>query len=179
MRGRLVTVLMVLVLAGSALSIVLAVTRPDADAAGPPATSGGAYEPADLVGPAGDAVAAAVAGVPVLLTYDHRDLRAAVRASTRLTTARFAEVFGRTFERDSRPFALKRKAVTDAVVRGAGVVRTRGESAVTCLVYVDQRLVSGTPVDRGDPPLVLVRGRLLVDMVRRDDVWKIDGVRPL
>jgi Mce-associated membrane protein len=179
-RARLVVVLLVLVVLVSGLSVVLALTRPDLEAAGAePMVTGGRYEPAELGGPGGEAVAAAVEAVPLTLTVDHRDLRGSLAAATERMTPAFARAYTDDFDRTSRPFARERRAVTDAVVLGAGVVRARGDDDVVCLVYVDQRQVSGEGVQPGDQPRVLLRGRVLVRMVRRDGQWLVDGTQSL
>ncbi|GAA5147725.1 hypothetical protein GCM10023340_20570 [Nocardioides marinquilinus] len=179
-RARLLVVLLTLVVLVSGLSVVLALTRPDLEAAGAePVVVGGRYTPAEIDGPGGAALAAAVEAVPLTLTVDHRDLRGSLAAATRGMTPAFARAYTRIFDRTSRPFARERRAVTDAVVRGAGVVRSRGADDVVCLLYVDQRQVAGTPLKRGDQPRVLLRGRVLVRMVRRDGQWLVDGTQSL
>lgn len=181
LRQRNVAVLLVLVLAGSLLCVVLALTRPEADgAASPPGATGTTapgFRPADLVGPGGDALAAAVAAIPDTLSYDHRDLDGSLAKATEQMTARYAEVFTETFDRRVRTFAQRRAAVAQGLVRGAGVVRTDGDDAVVCLLYVDQLLVQARGLRKGAEPEVLSRNRVRVDLVLRDDVWRINAIR--
>ena len=176
LRDRVVLVLLVLVLAGSALTAGLALTR--ADHAGPvlpPAASGdGAYEPADLVGPAGPALDAVVGALPLVLGYDHRDLDGAEEAATATMTPRYAAQFRRAFDQRVRPLARRRAAVAEAEVRGAGVLRA-DDDAVSCLVFVDQLLTEARDL-RGGRPEVLGRLRLRVDLVLRDGEWLLDGL---
>lgn len=182
-RATVVRVLTLLVLVASVVSLVLALTRPDATSAAPPSTAEGTYDPASLAGPGGPALEAAVAALPTVLSYDHRDLRGSLRAARRTMTRDFAKEFAKSFDRRVKPFARKRNAVIDGVVRAAGLVRVRqdgraGRRAV-CLVYVDRRQLSGrqSPVDA--PPQLLGGYRVLVTMVSRADGWKIDGIRPI
>jgi Mce-associated membrane protein len=182
LRDRAVLVLLVLVLAGSALCVALAVTRPGVSAAdGPPeavGTDGEVYVPADLVGPGGDALEAAVAALPLTLTYDHADLDASLTAATATMTPAYAREFAGVFDRRVRAFARRRDAVSEGVVRGAGVVRTTDDTAAVCLVYLDQVLLEGRGVDPEEPE-VIGRNRVRVELVRRDGAWlvaRISGI---
>lgn len=171
--------LLVLVLLGSALSVVLALTRPGADAAGmPPGATGAAgYEPADLLGPGGDALDAVVAALPATLSYDHRDLDRSLARATRGMTPAYAAVYTRTFDRRVRPLATREKSIAEGRVRGAGVVRTDGDTAVTCLVFIDQVQVAPRPRRKGAEPRVLSSNRVRVDLVLRDGRWLIEAIR--
>jgi hypothetical protein len=180
LRDRAVLVLLVLVLAGSALCVTLAVTRPDVSRAGQPpdavGTDGPAYVPADLVGPGGDALAAAVETMRLTLTYDHRDLGAALRAATERMTPAYAKEFRRVFDRRVRAFAQRRRAVSEGVVRGGGVVSTTGDTVAECLVYLDQLLVEGRGVGADEEPEVIARSRVRVELVLRDGAWLVSGI---
>lgn len=173
---RRVVVLLVLVLAGSGLTVALALTRPDVAPSAP--DSRGDYEVADLLGPGGDGLEAAVAAVPLAFGYDHADLTGSLRAASETMTPAYAARFARVFGREVRPFAREREAVTEARVRGAGVVRTGGGEDVVCLLYVDQVLVSGRGLAAGESE-VLGRNRVLVDVVLTDGVWKVDDIQVL
>jgi hypothetical protein len=177
LRDKVVLALLVLVLAGSALTAGLALTRADEsgpvrppEAPGP----GGTYEPADLVGPAGPALDAVVGALPLVFGYDHRDLDGAEEAATATMTPRYAARFRRAFDQRVRPLARRRAAVAEAEVRGAGVLRA-SDDAVACLVFVDQLLVEAEDL-RGGRPEVLGRLRLRVDVVLRDGEWLVDGL---
>lgn len=180
LRDRRVSVLLVLVLVGSALSVVLALTRSDAGGAAEPPpvvrVGGPAYETAELLGPGGDALEAAVAAVPLAFGYDHRRLDADLEAATATMTRVYADSFARAFDRRVRPFAQRRRAVAEAVVRGAGVVRTRDDTTALCLVYVDQLLVGARGRRAGAEPELLAANRVLVDLVLRDGRWRVDGI---
>ncbi|WP_148614199.1 hypothetical protein [Nocardioides rubriscoriae] len=182
LRDRRVTVLLVLVLLGSALAVVLALTRPAADGAtAPPVETAQApyFVPADLLGPGGEALAAAVSALPAALGYDHRDLDATLTRATQAMTTGYARVFTRTFDRRVRPLAQRQRSVVEARVRGAGVVRTDGDTAVVCLVYVDQVQVRPREGRKDAQPRVLSRNRVRVEMVLRSGAWKINGIDPL
>jgi hypothetical protein len=182
LRDRRVAVLLVLVLVGSGLSVLLALTRPESGRAGVPPASTGArapgFRPADLRGPGGDALAAAVSALSTALSYDYRYLDGSLTRATRQMTPAYARTFTRTFDRRVRPFARQRHAVAEGVVRGAGVVRTRGETRVVCLLYVDQVLVRGRGAT-ADEPRVLSRNRARVEVVLNDGGWRIDSINPL
>lgn len=175
---RSVTPLLVLVLLGSALSVVLAVTRPEAEGAGVQPGNAATYEVATLLGPGGEALEYAVTAVPLALSYDHRDLDGSLAGARSRMTREYGADFARIFDRRVRPLAQERKAVTEAVVRGSGVVRTRGDDVATCLLYVDQVLLEGTGLKKGETE-VLARSRVVVDLVRREQGWRIDGLRLL
>jgi hypothetical protein len=181
LRDRRVVVLLVLVLVGSALSVLLALTRPGPDGAGgrPGSTGDRApgFRPADLRGPGGDALAAAVSGLSTSLSYDYRYLDGSLARATRRMTPAYAKTFTRTFDRRVRPFARQRRAVAEGLVRGAGVVRTRGDTRVVCLLYVDQLQRRGRGVRAGGDPRVLSRTRARVEVVLRDGVWRIDAIK--
>ncbi len=173
---RPVVVLLVLVLAGCALVVALALTRPDAAGPGPaPGGGAGDYRAADLPGPGGDALDAAVAAMPRALGYDHRDLAGSLRAATATMTDDYAVRFRRIYDERVGDFAERRRAVTQAQVRAAGVVRVGGEDRAVCLLYVDQVLTSGRDLAAGETE-VLGRNRVVVDMVRRGDRWLVDDL---
>lgn len=180
LRQRSVAVLLVLVVAGSVLSVVLALTRPQAEGVSdPPATTGASppgFRPADLLGPGGDALAAAVAALPATLSYDHRDLDGSLERATEQMTAAYRKVFTRTFDAQVRPLAQRRRAVAQGLVRGGGVVRADGDDAVLCLLYVDQLQLQARDQRRGAAPEVLSRSRVRVSLVLREGQWRISGL---
>lgn len=182
MRGRqVVLVLFALVLAASGLNVVLALTRPDpseADSTARPHLVGqGTYAAAELEGPGGPALDAAVATLPLALSYDYRHIKGSVSKATRGMTKSFATRFEATFARTALPLARDKNVVTDAVVRAAGLVRVEGEDRALCLVYVDQRLVSSAMTKKGAGPTVLKKSRVLVTLFSRDGEWLVDGIR--
>ena len=175
LRDRVVLVLLVLVLAGSVLSVLLAIDRPASGGDSASVTRQAAGS--DLPGPGGDALDTAVAVVPAAFAYDHGDLDGSLASATATMTPRYARVYTRAFDRRVRPLATRQDAVVEGLVRGAGVVRADGDEAVACLLYVDQVLVRGRGLPSGSEPEVLARIRVRVDLVLRDDTWLVAGIR--
>ncbi|WP_300401828.1 hypothetical protein [Nocardioides sp.] len=179
---NVVPVLTILVLIGSALSLALALTRPDPR---PPADLPGAdggvgtYQAADLEGPGGPAVAAAVELLPVALSYDFRDLPGGLDDATAVMTPTFAEAFTASFNSSARPLARRQRAIAQAQVRGAGLVRVIDSQTVLALAYVDQVLVQSRTLARSDPPQVLTRNRVLVRLARVDGEWLVANISPI
>ena len=174
---RVVPVLTVLVLVASGLSLALALTRPDPRP--PPDLPGAgprAYEPADLAGPAGPAVEAMVDALPEALGYDFRRLDDDLSEATALMTRGFAVRFRRSFDTTARPRAREDRAVVEAPVRGAGLVRLLDDETALALAYVDQVLVRGRSLEPGDEPRVLSRYRVLVRLVRVRETWKVADI---
>jgi hypothetical protein len=122
-------------------------------------------------------VAAAASAVPFALSYDHRLLERNLAAATSRMTVEFAEEYRTTFDASVRPLARKEKAVTEARVRAAGLVRRDGEEAL-CLVFVDQVLVASAELTRSRQPVKVGQNRVLVRLVRVGDTWKVDDIRP-
>ncbi len=177
-QRRVVGLLFVLVLLGSAANVALAVTKPDrgADAASRPAVTADGYRPANLAGPGGPALEVAVRTAGLVLTYDHDHLDADLRRATAAMTPGLAATFRRSFRRTVVPAARRQRIEAVGVVRAAGLVRSRGADHATCLVYLDQRVraragASSTP----SLPARVVR----VDVVRRDGDWLVAGLDPL
>ncbi len=176
---RVVPVLIVLVLLGSALSLVLALTRPDPRPPDDlPGAGQGPYAMTRLVGEGGSAVQAMVQALPVALGYDYRDLDDGVADATALMTDTFAEEFTRSFDTSARPLARRQRVVAEARVRGAGVVRVVDADTVVALAYVDQ-VLSRRPRTVAKPSEVITRSRVLVRLVRTGEVWKIDNISPV
>lgn len=176
---RVVPVLIVLVLLGSALSLVLALTRPDPK---PPADRPGAgsepYAAALLEGEGGAAVEAMVRAMPVVLAYDYRDLDSGLAEATTLMTDGFAKAFTRSFNTSARPLARRQRAVAEARVRGAGVVRVIDADAVVALAYVNQVLTS-RPERSAKKTEIITRSRVLVRLVREGETWLVSNISPI
>ena len=174
--------LTILVLIGSALSLALALTRPDprppADLPGADAGAG-TYVAADLDGPGGPAVTAAVELLPVALGYDFRNLAGGLDDATDTMTPPFAEAFTTSFNSSARPLAKRQRAIAQARVRGAGLVRVIDSQTVLALAYVDQVLVQSRTLARSDAPQVLTRNRVLVRLARVDGDWLIANISPI
>lgn len=180
-RSRLVVVLTALVVLGSLLVLVLALTKPDSDTVGavaPTLDSEGHYVPADFAAPAGPALAAATTTVRRALTYDYRSLDAGRKAAQRGMTPAFARRYAAAFRTMSAPF-VRRKEVADAEIAGAGVVRVAGGSTVRCLLVVDQRLLTSTASAQPGGGRIVSRNRVLVDVVKHDGTWLVANIAPV
>lgn len=180
LRDRRVVVLLVLVLAGSVLSVVLALDRPRPEGAGVPPGSTGTqapgFRPADLLGPGGDALDVAVTALAAGLSYDHRDLDGSVSEAVAQLTPAYAATIAAKFDRRFRASVERRGLVVEGLVRGAGVVRTSGDSEVVCLLYVDQMLVEDRAQSSGEGPRVLSRYRARAEVVLVDGRWRVDRI---
>lgn len=181
-RRIVVPVLFALVLIASGANLWLALNKPDASAkqATPPSLADdGTYTPANLAGPGGEALDAAVATLPLSLTYDYRKIKQSVAAATRGMTDDFAQEFRATFMKTALPLARDKSAVTDAVVRAGGLVRVEDGTRALCLVYVDQLLVSSKTMQNAQAPVNVSQNRVLVALVKTDGAWLVDGIAPI
>jgi len=142
-----------------------------------PRVSADSYSAGTIPGTPKAAVDAAVATVPVALSYDYRHLDRTVVGATSRMTPGFADEFRQTFEATVQGMAKQKKAVTQTSVRGAGVVRS-SDDRVTCLVYVDQVLVSSTTLEDSKRPVKVSQNRVLVELRRAGSSWKVDGIDP-
>lgn len=177
---RNVAVLTVLVLIASALSVVLALTRPDPQPpADLPGSSPAAYQVASLAGPGGPAVEAVAAALPVVLGYQVGRLDEDLAAARALLTRPFARRFTASFEESARTFARREQATVEASVRGVGLVRVLDDTTALALAYVDQVLVRGRSIAPDGPPRVLARYRVLVRLVSSGGTWRIDDMSPI
>lgn len=176
-RGRLalVLVLVVLVAAAGVLTWHLRPQQPK-KAVPPSVAASGSYR----VGTTTDqpAVTAAVAATPLALSYDWSSLDRSLAAATSRMTPDFAQDFRSTFEASVRPLATQEHAVTQARVRAAGVVGRSGDR-VTCLLYVDQVLVSSKELSRGKQPVKVGQNRVVVKMLRVGNTWRVDDITPM
>lgn len=138
----------------------------------------GSYQLGSL--PNAEAAAAlkvAVATLPIAVSYDHRSLDESLAKATASMTPRFAAEFRKIFDQTTRPKALKEKAITSALVRGAGVVDPVRDAEVTCLIYLDQVLVASTS-KKADSPLKVTQNSVRVKLQKTDGTWKVDGIEP-
>lgn len=124
-----------------------------------------------------DAVAAAVAALPVALSYDYRSLDKSLKAATALMTPAFAEKFTDTFDTTTRSMATEKQAITSALVRAAGIVGSPRDEKATVLVYLDQVLVASKAKKAADP-LKVSQNRVHVALRKLDGKWKVDGIEP-
>jgi hypothetical protein len=175
-RRLLVPVLVVLVVAAAALTWWVA-TRPAAEAVEPAVQQDGSYTVGTIPGDGHEAVEAAVAALPIVLSYDFRTLDEGLDSAAGQMTDSFAGEFCDTFDKTVRAMATSKKAVTNASVRGAGVVRADNDKAVV-LAYVDQVLVSGKQAKGANAPVKVSQSRVLVELRRDDGDWRIDAINP-
>jgi Mce-associated membrane protein len=172
----LVLVLLALLVAGAFVAI--RETTPDQTLRSPRSgdTSSG-YRPGTVSADVDGATETAVRALPLALGYDYRSLGKGLSRASALMTDSFAQEFRRTFDGSAARLARSKKAVTRATVRAAGVVRA-GDKEVTCLVYVDQVLVSSSTLKDEQAPVRVSQNRVLVGLVRSGDGWKVDSIRP-
>lgn len=143
----------------------------------PPSVSDTGYQAGTIDGERSPAVAAALAAVPKALSYDYRSLDEGLDRAVATMAPEFADEFRTTFDRTVREMAVSTKAVTEAVVRGAGLVRTDDTSA-SVLVYVDQSPADG-PKARPDTPLQVTQSRVVVELERSGDEWLVTSITPV
>jgi Mce-associated membrane protein len=120
-----------------------------------------------------DALAAVASGIPVVLSYDYRHLKADfARAEARLTP-RFRKQYDATTAKQVEPLAAKYHATSSAQVSAAAVVDASPDRAVV-LVFVTQ-LATNTNLSAPRPD----QSRINVTVVRSGDRWLIDRLAPL
>lgn len=179
-RGRpipLIGLLAVLVLAAAVLTGYLA-TRPVPADVRPIVGDDGRYTSGSM--PSADGAAAvgvAVRAVPAALSYDFQALDKAIDEATSYMTPGFAKTFQETFDETAKPMAESKRAVTRALVRGAGLVDIADERA-SVLVYVNQILVSSDTMKQKSSPAKVSQNRVLVTLERHDDRWLVDDFSP-
>ncbi|GAA1934684.1 hypothetical protein [Nocardioides marmoribigeumensis] len=171
-------VLCLLALLAAGTFVALRETAPDQTLRSPRSgdTSAG-YRPGTVAADLDGATQTAVEVLPRALGYDYRSLPAGLRRATALMSPSFAKEFRRTFEGSAAKLARSKKAVTRATVRAAGIVRA-SDREVTCLVYVDQVLVSSATLKDTEAPVRVSQNRVLVGLVRSGESWKVDSIRP-
>lgn len=173
---RLTLALTVLVLLAGALTAWLA-TRPEPANVVPKVDEDGSYVVGSLPRDGDEVVRAAAEALPLALTYDFRTLDEGLAEATARMTPGFAEEFREVFEKAAAELARTERAVTQTLVRGAGLVEQDGSSA-TALVYVDQLLVSSKSRTDKNAPVTVSQNRVVVELRRVDGVWKVSGIRP-
>lgn len=175
-RAIVVAALAVLVLLAAALTWWVA-TRSGPDDDRPDVTGAGVYQVGTIDGETSPAVAAAVSAVHKALSYDYRTLDVGLGRAVAAMSPEFAEEFSTTFDRAVRKMAISTKAVTAAVVRGAGLV-TSDDSKATVLVYVDQSLAAGRKTSSGASAQVS-QSRVVVELERSGNDWLVTSITPL
>lgn len=180
MRRRPVLVLLVLNLAAAVLLVLTftGVLDRDTEVAVPaPTVTDTGYEVGAVPG-GRDAVEAAVDALPSALSYDYQRLDEDLVVATSQMTPDFAEEFRATFEATARPMATRTKAVAEARVRAAGLVGDVADERAVVLLYVDQVLVSSTTLTDENAPVKITQTRVLVDLLRTGERWKVDSITP-
>ena len=131
----------------------------------------------------------AVAAVPDVLSYDYRSLGATPDRARPHLTPEFARQYQQTFQATVIPMATANRAVTKALVRGAGLIDSSADQA-RCLVFVDQLLVSAAPAPapKSPPaeslspgtsvPTKVTQNRVMVTLTRRGDTWLVADLTP-
>lgn len=177
-RKLLNLVLLVLVLAAAAVTTRLA-TQPSPADVRPEIAKDGTYTPGTISSAEGaDAVDRAAEAVPAALSFDFRRLDEGVREATTHMTPDFAERFQNTFDETASPMAKSQRAVTRALVRGAGLVELSDDERATVLVYVDQVLVSSDSMRNRSAPAKVSQNRVLVTLEFHDGEWQVDDLTP-
>lgn len=184
-RGATARAVLLLLVAAVALAGVIAghawSQRPMPVADRPPrsASSEEGYRVGTLPDRLDEAVEAAATTLPLALSYDYRSLEPGVAAATAGMTDTFAADYRRTFTGSAARLAREERAVTNAVVRAAGLVRAEGTDRVLCLVYLDQTLVSSKASRRQrSTPAQVAQNRVLVGVRLVDGRWLVDSISP-
>lgn len=179
---RVLAALLVLLVAAAAVAL-LGSPRADRAEAGEGAhtpvlgDSGKSYRPGSLPDELDAPVAVAVEVMPLALGYDYRSLGKGLDKATALMTDDFGDEFRDTFAKSAARLARSKQAVTSATVRAAGLVDADADRA-TCLVYVDQALVSSATLKHPDTPVQVAQTRVRVTLRHVGDRWLVDGIEP-
>jgi Mce-associated membrane protein len=178
-RRWLVLVLAVLVLVAGGLTAWLA-TRPEPDSHRPEISKeDGTYRAGSLPSDeAEDAVKAAARAMELALALDYRKLDEGLSDATQLMTDSFVARFSSDFNKLARTRALKKKAVTSALVRGAGLVRMEGDDEAYCLVYVNQVLLETKNLGKDSKPIDVSQNRVQVGLKKVGGDWLVDSIQP-
>ena len=178
-RRTLIVVLAVLVLAAGSVTAWLA-TRPDPSSHRPEISKkDGTYRAGSLPDEvAEDAVKAAARTMELALALDYRRIDEGLSDATSGMTDSFGAKFSSDFNKLARPRALKKKAVTSALVRGAGLVRIEDGDEAYCLVYVNQVLLETKTLGKKDKPIDVSQNRVLVGLRKVGGDWLVDSIQP-
>lgn len=176
-RRIVIAVLAVLVVAAAAGTWYLANQPAPADVR-PAVAKDGTYTPGSIPSDAGAAaVRMAIDEVPKALSYDYRSLDRNLAEATEGMTPEFTNTFTDTFNRVVKPMATENKAVTQALVRGAGLANlSDDETTATCVLFVDQLLVTSKRKSGVEPQVG--KERVRVTLNNADGTWQIDDIQP-
>jgi Mce-associated membrane protein len=177
--GRRTTVLVLVVLTAlAAAATAFLATGPAPKDTVPSISKDGAYHVGSLPDRDGKAaVEAAVDALPIALSYNYRDLAKGLADAQSHMTSSFGTDFANTFNKTAKPQATEQRAVANALVRGAGLVRLDGDSAV-CIVYVNQVLASSKTMGQKKSPVRLTQSRVRVGLSQQDGEWLVDSIEP-
>ena len=178
MTRKILTAVLALALLASAGLTVREATRDEPAVVKPAVSAEGRYR----VGTVGDddavaAVKAAVAALPVALSYDYRSLDRSETAATRRMTPSFAKEFRKTFDKTTRALATEKQAITSSLVQGAGIVGTPRRGKATVLIYLDQLLVH-SKAKKSTDPIKASQNRVRVSMREVGGHWLVDDIEP-
>ena len=123
------------------------------------------------------ALKAAVAALPVAVSYDYRTLDDSLTKATALMTPAFAKDFTTTFEKSTRAMAVQKQAITSALIRAAGVIGSVKGAKVPVLVSLDQVLVSSKD-KKPSSPLKVSQNSVRVTMEKVGGAWKVSDIEP-
>lgn len=171
---RLTSVLAGLVVI-AAIVLVWLVMRPADDLTEPRIAKDGTYHVGTATGDE-EAVEVATEVLTAALSYDYRKLAEPADSATRGMTASFAKEFRETFDKTAGRMAPEEKAVSQSLVRGAGLIEDDDDHAV-CLVFLDQLLVSSKDKP-GTTPVTVSKNRVRVELEKVDGDWKVSGIEP-
>lgn len=176
-RRRIITAVLAVLVVAAATGTWYLASRPEPADIQPAVAKDGAYTPGSLPSDtAAAAVRAAVDKVPEVLSYDYRTLDENLSDATAGMTPTFADTFTATFNKVVEPMATKNKAVTKALVRGAGLAKlSDDESTATCVLFVDQLLV--TSKGAAKQPHV-GKERVTATLKNVDGTWLLDDIDP-
>ena len=114
----------------------------------------------------------------VALGWDYRTLNEGLADATARMTDGLVDGpqgFKATFNKITRPRAKANKAVVDALVRGAGEVRT-SDGRVTVLLFVDQVVVDRKTAKNPKLPYEVVANRVYMELEKVDGEWLVDEI---
>lgn len=176
MTRRITLALGVLVLASAVLTGVLAL-QPSPEPQRPRLDKDGSYSAGTIPEDGAEVVEATAEALPLALSYDYRTLDDDLDEATGQMTEGFGKEFRTTFGKTAATLAREKSAITNTLVRGAGVVERDGDRAV-CLAYIDQMLVTTKAAKTDKGPVEVSQNRVLVTLEQVDGDWKIDGIDP-
>lgn len=178
MSARVVNIVLavLVVLAGAATIWTFTLDEPGAGTVPGVNTEDGSYTVGSLPDDdEHDAVVAAVETAGLALSWDYRRLGEGLDEATARMTDEFGDEFRNTFDEITRPRARENRSITEALVRGAGVVHEI-DDRVRCMLFIDQVVVSSRTAENPDAPFDIVRSRVYMDLEQVDGEWLVDEI---